>query len=167
MKKYTDIPYVYTNHPSKIHSLEEAHEKGINCITLVHLFYQYEFSIILPKHLRAIELHDDHDQFCTVENNKKTFGDIVFMTREMFTETLKTYHPSFDENGELLGKCPFHLGIYIGKKENEELFLHASWPDQKVVISTTWELTKRWKYRKYESIFLSKRHTHFINNAIL
>lgn len=134
----------------------ETAKEGLNCVTLIHIVYREVFGVSLAPSLRAIELYFQNDFFESPDlSSKKQVGDIAFWARDNVEEVLTEYRPAFDVNGNLIGKCPFHLAMYIGEnKKDEALFVHANFIDKNVGI---WTEKRIRSYIRYSTLLALKR----------
>lgn len=153
--RFLGLPYDYGRGPDVVTDREQA-KSGLNCVALIHLIYKDVFNVFLDPSLRAIELYYPNDDFTDLPlDSQKVVGDIVFLSRDGIEDVLKTYRPEFDYSGNLLGKCPFHLAMYIGDNaKGERSFIHANCIDKNVGV---WTESRIRSYIRYSTLFALKR----------
>lgn len=153
--RFFGLPYDYNRGPELANDFETA-KLGLNCVALIHIIYKEVFSVSLEPSLRAVELYYPNESFENLDlDSEKRLGDIAFWARDNIKDVLTDYRPGFDEEGNLIGKCPFHLAMYIGEnKKNEALFIHANCIDKNVGI---WTENRIRSYIRYSTVLALKR----------
>ncbi|MBI4084822.1 MAG: C40 family peptidase [Candidatus Levybacteria bacterium] len=132
-------PYLRKHGPWVIGKGIDVSTYGLNCQTLVHLYYNNRFGVKLPIGMWTKEIYEDEGLlFETLQSEEYVEGDIFFFGKSEAKP------------------ISLHLAVYTGIHDptGDMILRHANSVDNKV---SDWPLGKFFQHKRYQNLHRVKR----------